>query len=171
MGKLMPVSWDRMAGSFLSPRAIETANRVLGAVFIGLFAICLWNLCSQTPERKFRRILSEIKNRPAAAASVSAPSQPHDEAYYVNAVSGSKLFKISVSNAGSPLAPKVNPLEKINLVGILPGANVQAILENTETQKTYYLTVGQAEDGLTVESIQGSAVSVRSGEERKSYNL
>lgn len=76
--------------------------------------------------------------------------------------------------AGPPPPPKI-PLSdrasRFRLVGIIPGEKPQAIIEDTQTQRTLYATQGQRLDGILVESVTAGKVVLSDGEERVDLTL
>lgn len=53
---------------------------------------------------------------------------------------------------------KTDAVKDINLLGIISGDNPQAILEDKNTQKTYYLNIGQSIADFVVEDIKDGRV-------------
>jgi UDP-N-acetylmuramyl pentapeptide synthase len=56
-------------------------------------------------------------------------------------------------------------------VGIIPGEKPQAIIENTQTQRTIYASQGERLEGILVESVTGGKVVLSDGNERFEMTL
>lgn len=76
--------------------------------------------------------------------------------------------------AGPPPPPKVPLSERASrfrLVGILSGDKPQAIIEDTQTQRTLYASPGQRIEGMMVESVTAGKVVLSDGDERFDLTL
>ena len=92
---------------------------------------------------------------PSLAASASRPlfAVPAGAAFSSGAFPG---------GAGSPAPPSATAkavAARLTLTGIVPGTPAQAIIEDTQTQKTYFLSVGQAVvEGAVLEQVLDNRV-------------
>jgi len=100
---------------------------------------------------------------PAAGGTGLAgqPTEGTAEAY-MQAVAGKNLFSASVGGgqdaaANAELAGG-DVSKRFNLVGIIAGPEPQAIVEDTELSKTYYLNKGQTVAGISIEDITDGRV-------------
>ena len=59
----------------------------------------------------------------------------------------------------------------LTLVGIVPGENAQAIVEDAGSRKTFYLRQGQTQEGMTVKEISGNTVVLEYGGETRTLTL
>ena len=64
-----------------------------------------------------------------------------------------KLFSSPFTEEKLSKEPEVDISKKFSLVGIIAGENPQAIVEDKEAQKTYYLYKGQGFGEVTVEDV------------------
>lgn len=86
---------------------------------------------------------------------------------FLNQVQGKKVFG-TVSSPYPAIASAAGDsvAKRFNLVGIVNGAQPQAIIEDAVTQKTYYIYEGQTIGGVTVKEItNGKTVLIYEGEE------
>ncbi len=60
-------------------------------------------------------------------------------------------------------------VEQLRYIGILPGEPPQVVLEDGTKHKTYYLSLGQSEDGIAVEDIGAETVTVSYGSSTKQF--
>ena len=105
-----------------------------------------------------------------AASPVSATAPEGDKAqeqsleYYLQATGASRIFGLQQREAGTDQPSVVSDaeiaemLKNLTLMGVISGAQPQAIIEDKLTQKTYYLNKGQALGELRVESIEENKV-------------
>jgi len=149
---------------------LKTANRYLLAVLIAVFAYAAYAIFS--PAWQVSPVVQETSGRTAAPIGGALPNghllRPKlgDYPAYAAVISSRSLFKTE----SAPAAPAVNQsaslLGKFNLVGIMPGDRSQAIIEDKQTMKTYYLFKGDSFDGAIVEDIGDGRVVLESGGER-----
>jgi type II secretory pathway component PulC len=81
--------------------------------------------------------------------------------FYTQETGNRQIFSSSGNNpaAANPAAAvNADVIKGINLVGIISGANPQAIIEDKETQRSFYLSRGQFLGELRIEDIQESKV-------------
>lgn len=75
--------------------------------------------------------------------------------FYARNMNQRQLFGSPVkNNADIALIATADALKELTLVGIISGANPQAIIEDKKTAKIYYVTKGQLVGGYHVEDIQ-----------------
>ncbi len=94
-------------------------------------------------------------------AQSAMPLEMKGYAYYSNKISGRNIFTANAYTETDGLSGTGEPADdSIGLVGIIPGNDPQAIIEDKKSQQTYYLKKGQAVNGITVEDIDGGRVSL-----------
>ena len=89
------------------------------------------------------------------------PIEMKGYSYYSNRISGRNIFGASSSiqtEAQSASGSGDAAADTLGLVGIVPGTNPQAIIEDKKAQKTYYLNKGQSFNGYVVEEISDGKV-------------
>ena len=176
----------RMLGGFFSVAMLKKINRVLAFAAGGLLLLFVWRaVVEKSPEGLMRnlRVKTHADNAAVTAFTLSArPPLSFDgelfsRSIYKSAASnswGSSPFPVGpggmpMTAPSGPGAPSVSP-EQVRLVGILPGATPQAVLEDPAQQKTYYLSKGQSEAGIVVEDIQADTVTVSIGGKTKQFS-
>lgn len=95
------------------------------------------------------RLLMADKSRPLEDYSV-----------YSEKISGKDLFAVSaVKQAENPNPSlEIDPLKRFTLVGIITEGEGQAVIEDIEAQKTYYLSEGQSVNDAVVKEIREKEV-------------
>lgn len=89
----------------------------------------------------------ELDNAALEIPAVS-PSSLEPVSYYTQTVKSRNLFIASDSNSktdqalSSPTPPFMEMVSKLRLQGIISGSNPQAIIEDTKTEKVYFLSPG-----------------------------
>lgn len=74
--------------------------------------------------------------------------------------------------AAAPSARAGTVTQRLSLIGVVSGEPPQAIIEDAETQKTYFVTKGQGLiEGVVVEEIRDNRVVLRLGDERVELTL
>jgi len=108
-----------------------------------------------------RSVTLESFKEPQAELNIEA--KPYK--FYLSGITGSQIFKNSVVPAGNPeVANPVNAdvgvTKDIILIGVVQRENLQAIIEDKNTQKTYYVTKGQFIGEFQVEEIEENKVII-----------
>lgn len=84
--------------------------------------------------------------------------------FYLNSIAGRQIFKSIASSFDSSQTGEnlnnVDAVKDINLIGVVKGEGLQAIVEDKKNQKTYYLTKGQSFGEFQVEEIEETKVIV-----------
>jgi len=113
----------------------------------------------------------------AAPVAIPAPVEPEKDVavageasraqtldYYLQAASSSRVFGLQQDESKNEQGAEVSEsqmadiLKDLNLLGVVSGAQPQAIIEDKRAQKTYYLNTGQSLGDLRVEAIQENKV-------------
>lgn len=171
-------SWARLGpflekmGRFFNLDSVEFwrwANGMLGIVLLGTLGYGGFLLWGTEPSPPLER--SGLRH---SAAEV----QPAHQRPTLGDLTRRSLFRdmapppppppVVAVPAGPPPAPKIPLSERaarFRLVGIISGANPQAIIEDTQTQRTIYASKGQLIEGILVESVtEGKVVLFSDGE-------
>jgi type II secretory pathway component PulC len=86
--------------------------------------------------------------------------------FYLNGITGRQIFKNSIASvenaqAGNPLNNvNLDVVKDLTLIGVVQGANLQAIIEDKKNQKTYYVTKGQFVGEFQIEEIYEGKVII-----------
>ncbi len=91
--------------------------------------------------------------------------------HYLKAVHGRDIFvnQSAQTNKGVPGVLAADLIKDMSLVGIISGADPQAIIEDKKLQKTYYLRRGQSIGDLQIEDIQEGKIII--GHNGQKYEL
>jgi len=155
-----------LKSKIFKPSFLNSLNKILPAVIAILLIYFIYNLLFIP-----RRDISLITGRgegPAAGVQAGIEPQesdflPQREEYsvYSKEMKGKELFTAPYV-IESPVARDANIdiSKKFSLVGIIAGAEPQAIIEDTETQKTHYLYEGQSFGEATLEEIGDGKVII-----------
>lgn len=153
---------DFLKNSILDERALKNFNKY-AVIIAAIIAICLFlDIILVSPSRRAALLITKasVHASPVGLAEKTMPIEMKGYSYYSNKMSGRNIF-----GAGSyaDQVPGTEPSAEMSgsnlgLVGIIPGNNPQAIVEEKKNQKTYYLTKGQSINGITVEDINEDKV-------------
>ncbi|MFH1593485.1 MAG: hypothetical protein ABID09_02170 [Candidatus Omnitrophota bacterium] len=150
------------------PSFFRSANKILAAILI-LAIIYLVNNFISSPYKDADTAgsdgdISDVDNDMRAARPVAAG--PGDYSKYKKEIIGKELFSVQIEKKPEETAPEIDVSKRFNLVGIITGDDPQAIIEDTETQKTHYLIKGQSFSGATVLEVgEGKVVLEYGGKE------
>jgi len=155
---------------FLKPSFLRAINKGFIVILVILLGYIFYLLIFPA-DNNLEQLLEEqgIQTRYPKERSGGDISQPVSTEYtkYAKEISGRKLFSNSFvkerSNA-QPAGPDIS--QKFSLVGIIAGDAPQAIIEDLETKKTYYLYSGQSFGEATVEDIgEGKVILLYKGKQ------
>jgi hypothetical protein len=116
--------------------------------------------------------LPQVQAERPAALPQEAKQNKQPLEYYLSAVEGRDIFVKQSSHSGEavPGAAAADLIKDMSLVGIISGADPQAIIEDKKLLKTYYLRKGQTLGELQVEDIQeGKIIINHNGEKFELY--
>lgn len=140
---------NRLLKNLLLKPATNIALIIVLAILSGYF---IYNLFIGVKDVDFL-----IKEKGSIPAGDTGPQEefalPKTEDYsvYKEKIQDKQLF--SAPQEESLAKSDIDLSKKFNLVGIMAGDEPQAIIEDKETEKTYYLYKGQSFNGATVEEI------------------
>jgi len=138
-----------MQNKALRPLFSDSVNRVLAVILIILAGYLGYSLLFPSYRDLSRfiesgQVTSEGRERPAEdSASVSRGAE--DFSVYSQAIRGKDLFSVPYieDEEGAAKEPEIDVAGRFNLVGIIAGADPQAIIEDKNAKKTHYLFEGQ----------------------------
>ncbi|MFA4982288.1 MAG: type II secretion system protein N [Candidatus Omnitrophota bacterium] len=152
---------DIFKNKMFDPDRLKTLNKYL-VIAASLLAVYFFiELIFIRPYKDLETVISAAARVPSKPpkAEKDITSEQKDYSYYSGDISRKKIFTAS---SGDATAPKIgvssDALNDLGLVGIIPGDDPQAIIEDKKNQKTYYLNKGQSFDNFTVEEITESKV-------------
>lgn len=139
----------------LSDIDIEAAGKILMVICGALVIFLLADFIRLTPNIK--RVYKKISAQPASGLKKKTVTLLDPLSAYLNAAAKRDIFSpLSSSKAAQAEIGAVAAAEAIkdlSLVGIYWGEIPEAMIEDTEEKKTYFLKVGQHIRGLKVEAI------------------
>ena len=166
------------AGRWKAPTWLLTAvNVVLGCAAVGLLIAVV--LVAMTP-------LPVTTESPVAVSPNASPTTDEpppvvqtESAAPLSAAAGHPLFVSPVSSgtkapgASVPLGEEAKALAgRLNVLGIVDGDPMQAIIEDSQSKKTYFVSVGQqVVDGLSVAEVRKDRVILELNGQRIELSL
>jgi hypothetical protein len=158
---------DFFKNSILDARIIKVFNKyaVIVTALIAIYLIL--DLIFVSPSRKAASLIARASvSRPLVLPEGKRmPIETKGYSYYSNRMSGRNIFggssylQTESQDSGIESSAEISG-GNIGLVGIIPGNNPQAIVEDKKNQKTYYLLKGQSINGITVEDINEDKVAL-----------
>lgn len=146
--------------NLFDPRAIREFNRYLAIIIAILICYVIFDCILVHPSKKAGDLISKtaILKPAAQVAKREMPVETKNYSYYAGRIGTRAIFK-GGANTETPLTQAgESTAVDLGLVGIVPGSNPQAIIEDKKNQKTYYLIKGQTVNGITVEEINADKV-------------
>jgi type II secretory pathway component PulC len=146
--------------AFSSTKYLQIVFNVFGLIILVLLVDSLF---FEVPRKEaaLKRQVAAV-NQPAhnLAGQKTAATTDGDYSVFAERFRARPLFSAQSlpAEAGVELSTTGSVFSKFALVGILMGADKQAIIKDTESQKTYYLMEGQSLDGVFVEEIREGKV-------------
>jgi hypothetical protein len=106
-------------------------------------------------------------------AAIQAAVEPKPYEFYQKELGQKNIFKTQVAEGETSAAipTDINLTKEINLVGIISGDNPQAIIEDRQTQKTYYVAKGQFIGDYKVADIQEGKIILEFQGKRYELNM
>ena len=148
---------------------LQLVNRLFAVVLLGLGGYLVIDLVMLRPEPPTLITRSVPVGEPVsgqtAAVGVGRSIRPLDD--YQEAMQRHDPFRLASPTAteevGKP-EPTESPIEKLisslTVVGINRGRIPEALIEDAQTRRTYFVKVGEEVNGLTVETIDKRGVMV-----------
>ena len=143
----------------LDTQIFKLFNRYMTIIIAVITLYIIVDIFSVNPARSVSSLVSGISasNTRLPLREKETPMETKGYSYYLNRITGKRLF-------GSGSYVQTEPREgmettgeasgsTLGLVGVIPGNNPQAIIEDKKNQKTYYLIKGQSVDEIVVEDI------------------
>lgn len=156
--------------NLLKPALVKTINRILlGVLVISLLYLILDILLARyrslvPAENMIKEDISAGRGIPAPGQASGTAARPADyETVPEKGIFQAPPYEDDISRLS---AASSSMLKRFNLVGIITGERPQAIIENAETGKTYYLYKGQSFEGVMVFDIEAKRVVLDYGGEK-----
>ena len=151
-------------------RAFDRYAVILAAAL--LFFLLFKAFVFHSVDRELNKIFNEKPKKTAVEKVDSRPVNQKPYSFYSEQIADKSLFTVS-SRPSASFSQNTggSPLKNITLVGILPGVNLQAALEDKASQKTYYLSKNQTLNDITVIDIRDNAVVLEYNGETETLTL
>jgi hypothetical protein len=170
---------DFLKNNILDARALRVFNKYTVIIAALIAGYLILDIILVSPSRKAASLIAKAApSGPLAVvpAGKTMPVETKGYAYYSNKMSGRNIFAGGSSIQTESQASGTEPSAEMSggnlgLVGIVPGDNPQAIVEEKKNQKTYYLLKGQSINGITVEDIKEDKVVLEYGGKRMTLFL
>jgi len=149
--------------SFFSPKVLKTFNRYMLIIAVIAIVYFIGDIIFVRPSVKAKAVISDFSSltMPVSAVKRSAQIETNTYSYYSNRISGKKIFGAgSYAPTEIPDSADAEQAANLGLVGIIPGDNPQAIVEDKKNQKTYYLIKGQTINDIVMEDIGSDKVTI-----------
>jgi len=159
---------DFLKNSILDARILKDFNKYAVIIAALIAGYLILDIILASPSRKAATLLAKVSvSKPLVVipAGKRMPIETKGYSYYSNRMSGSNIFGgssfIQTESQTTGMEPSAELSgDSLGLVGIIPGDNPQAIVEEKKNQKTYYLVKGQSINGITVEDINENKVTL-----------
>lgn len=157
---------DFLKNSILDERVLKVFNKYAVIIAALIAGYLILDIIFVSSSRKAASLIDKASvSRPLVVvpAEKTMPVETKGYSYYSNRMSGGNIFGgssyIQAESQVSGTEPSAESSGgSLGLVGIVPGDNPQAIVEDKKNQKTYYLVKGQSINGITVEDINEDKV-------------
>jgi hypothetical protein len=161
---------------------VSALNVLLGSVVMGELIALLAVVIQPVPTRDSAQALARSLGPELVESSADSKAQPpttQQDLTPTLAASVSRPLFHTRDGAGTPSPSSGIPsagasalVSRLSLLGIMAGEKPQAIVEDTQTKKTYFVTVGQhVIEGLVVEAVQDNRVVFTVNGERVELSL
>jgi len=157
---------DFLKNSVLNAEALRIFNKyaVVAAALVTVYLFL--DIILISPSRRAASVIAKtaVSGTPVAVlAEKKMPIETKGYSHYSNRMSGKNIFRggsflESESQTAALDASAELPGGGLGLVGIIPGKDPQAIVEDKKNKKTYYLFKGQSINGITAEDINKNKV-------------
>ncbi|MFA5256112.1 MAG: type II secretion system protein N [Candidatus Omnitrophota bacterium] len=159
---------DFFKNSILDARILKIFNKYAVIAVALIAGYLVLDIIFVSPSRKAAALFAKVSGSGTpvvVSAEKTMPVETKSYSYYSNRMSGRNIFS---GTSGIRAESQSSDMEQsaelsggdLGLVGIVPGNNPQAIVENKKSQKTYYLVKGQSINGITVEDISEDRVAL-----------
>ena len=156
---------DFLKNSILDARALKVFNKYTVIIAALITGYLILDIILVSPSRKAAAMIARaaVSGPLAGPAEKIMPIETKGYSYYSNRMSGRNIFGGGSYLQTDSQTTGMDPSAELSggnlgLVGIIPGGNPQAIVEDKKNQKTYYLLKGQSINGITVEDIDKDKV-------------
>ena len=157
---------DFFKNNLFSPKILKVFNKYMTIILVVAIIYFICDIVFVRPSHKAKEAISGFSASVTSSSSAkkTIQAEANTYSYYSNRISGKKIFGAAPYAAGEGLegagAGGEDITANLGLVGIIPGANPQAIIEDKKSQKTYYLMKGESTNGIVVEDVGSDKVTI-----------
>lgn len=149
---------------FFNPHNLKTLNLYLIYAIAIIAVYLIIELIFVNPYRSVESVLTASYADHTYKPAIKPAREELNYSHYENVASGRNVFGPGAGDtAVLRQAASEDISSSLGLVGIIPGDNPQAIIENKKTQKVYYVAKGGAFENFIVEEISENKVVVDYG--------
>lgn len=148
----------------INPRQIVRWGFVLSGLYLIISLAYPWFGINKAKPKQLRPAAANG----AVTTGASAQNAAKPIEFYLEGVRGKQIFgqAAQTQERAPQIAAGIDIAENINLVGIISGANPQAIIEDKKNQKTYYVSKGQLVGEFQVDDIGEGKIVVSRGAQK-----
>lgn len=149
-----------LKNNIFDPGALKVFNKYMIIILIITTLYFFIDLLLVNPSHKAADTISRVSasRMLTPLAREALPIETRNYSHYSNKITGKNTFSSASygqSESQESGAASGEPADgNLGLVGIVPGENPQAIIEDKKNQKTYYLSKGQSANDITVQEIK-----------------
>ena len=150
--------------NLFDPESLKTFNKYMVIVLALITLYLFFDIILMSPSRRASSVISKIfvSGSVAPRAGKEMPIETKNYSHYSNKITGKSVFNANSYGQAESREEALSTGDagggNLGLVGIVPGDNPQAIIEEKKSQKTYYLIKGQAINDIVVEDINENKV-------------
>jgi len=150
---------DIFKARFFRHEFLRDADKYLVILSLILLFYLMADLALVNPYKAMKKKISAF-SYPAGYAYRAARASEAEKDYsvYSSSLSGRQIFGRSVAAPKEAAAEDLSA--NLSLVGIMPGAKPQAVIENKKSQKVYYVYEGGTFESFTVDEIKEGKVTI-----------
>jgi len=153
---------DFLKNSILDARVLRGFNKCAVIIAALIAGYLILDIILVSPSRKASLLIAGASSSGplvVVSAEKTMPIETKSYSYYSNRMPGRNIFGASSEPQGDSGSGDT-AADNLGLVGMVPGTNPQAIIEDKKDQKTYYLIKGQSVNGITLEAIDENRVTL-----------
>lgn len=152
---------DFFKNSIFDPGTLRVFNKYMVIALVIIASYFILDMLLVKPARNAASVISIVSSSrmPVPITEKAMPIETKNYSYHSGKIAEKNIFSGSAYGQGdSPDGAASDDAANIKLVGIVPGENPQAIIEDTKNQKTYYLIKNQSVNDINVEDVSEGKV-------------
>jgi len=147
-------------------------NNILTVLFLLVLVYLLYDLfvftaprISDSIKKSGTNIIHEDSSPQNAKQKSSDISVARQLDYYTQKIGAKNLFKASLVEELSNTTIAATEAQTLILKGVIAGRNPQAVIEDTKTQKTYFVVKNDKIGDIIIDSVEENKVKLKLGSE------